>query len=197
MPAALTALAALDSCLKRYRRVKVVKALEGLPVDIYGENWQQHVGDVASFRLLTPSPNHNHAFSHLCQHYAGLVNFDPNFGHGTNERAVSALALGIPISNNRNPRTDDEVGCIPYDFTDASIRDAAERLLAHRGDVPLNPAFAWEYLVCKLLGEIAAEGDAALVREARDSTTLREARDTSAMSEADHRVEASPDAVLA
>ena len=179
VPAALTALAALDSCLKRYRRVKVVQALKGLPVDIYGENWQQHVGDVASFRLLTPEPNHNHAFSHLCQHYAGLVNFDPNFGHGTNERAVSALALGIPIANNRNPRTDDEVGCIPYSFTDASIRDAAERLLEHRGEVPLNATFAWEYLVCKLLGEIAAEANAKVVRAE------------------DHRVEASADAVLA
>jgi hypothetical protein len=43
-PGALVALCAIDSCLKRYRRVKVVQALKGLPVDIYGENWQQHVG---------------------------------------------------------------------------------------------------------------------------------------------------------
>ena len=84
----LIALCAIDSCLKRYRRVKVAQALHGMPVDIYGQNWEQHVGDVASFRLLTPDPNHNHAFSYLCQEYAGLVNFDPNFGHGTNERAL-------------------------------------------------------------------------------------------------------------
>jgi hypothetical protein len=156
-PGALVALCAIDSCLKRYRRVKVVQALKGLPVDIYGENWQQHVGGAPSFRLLTPNPNHNHAFSHLCQHYAGLVNFDPNFGHGTNERAVSALALGIPIANNHNARTDASVGCIPYHFDDASIRHAAERLLAWRDDVPLAPQHSWEYLVGKLLAEIASE----------------------------------------
>ena len=157
LPGALVALCAIDSCLKRYRRVKVVQALKGLPVDIYGENWQQHVGRTPSFRLLTPNPNHNHAFSHLCQHYAGLVNFDPNFGHGTNERAVSALALGIPIANNHNARTDASVGCIPYHFDDASIRAAAEKLLDYRADVPLDPAHAWEYLVGRLLAEIAAE----------------------------------------
>lgn len=156
-PGALIALCAIDSCLKRYRRVKVVQALKGLPVDIYGENWQQHVGGTPSFRLLTPNPNHNHAFSHLCQHYAGLVNFDPNFGHGTNERAVSALALGIPIANNHNARTDASVGCIPYHFDDASIRTAAEKLLAYRGDVPLDSGNTWEYLVGRLLAEIAAE----------------------------------------
>ncbi|HEY4957722.1 MAG TPA: hypothetical protein VII31_07900 [Caldimonas sp.] len=160
-PGALVALCAIDSCLKRYRRVKVVKALKGLPVDIYGENWQQHVGKAPSFRLLTPSPNHNHAFSHLCQHYAGLVNFDPNFGHGTNERAVSALALGTPIANNFNARTDGLVGCIPYHFEDASIRNAAEQLLGYRGAVPLQASHTWEYLVGRLLGEIAAEAAAA------------------------------------
>jgi hypothetical protein len=156
-PAALIALCAIDSCLKRYRRVKVVRALKGLPVDIYGENWQQHVGQAPSFRLLTPNPNHNHAFSHICQHYAGLVNFDPNFGHGTNERAISALALGIPIANNFNARTDASVGCIPYHFEDASIRSAAERLLSWRGEVPLDAANTWEYLVGRLLGAIASE----------------------------------------
>jgi hypothetical protein len=154
-PEAMVALCAIDSNLKRYRRVKVVKALAGLPVDIYGENWLQHVGDVRSFRLLTPEPNHNHAFSYLCQEYAGLVNFDPNFGHGTNERAVSALAMGVPIANNFNLRTDHMAGCIPYHFSDASIRHAAERLLAHRGEVRLAPELSWEYLIGQLLGEIA------------------------------------------
>jgi hypothetical protein len=150
-PEAMVALCALDSNLKRYRRVKVVKALKGLPVDIYGENWYQHVGEVRSFRILTPEPNHNHAFGHICQDYAGLVNFDPNFGHGTNERAVTALAMGIPIANNFNLRTDHMTGCIPYHFSDASIRHAAERLLNYRGEVPLAPELSWEYLVGRLL----------------------------------------------
>jgi hypothetical protein len=172
-PARVVAVCAIDSCLKRYRRVKVVKALAGMPVDIFGENWQQHVGNVASFRLLTPDPNHNHAFSYICQHYAGLFNFDPNFGHGTNERAVSALALGVPIANNFNLRTDNRTGCIPYVFTDESIRHAAQRLLDYRGEVPLAAQDTWEHLVGRLLGDIAAEGAAnATPRGAMPQTDL-------------------------
>jgi hypothetical protein len=152
---AMVALCALDSTLKRYRRVKVVKALRGLPVDIYGENWAQHVGDEPSFRLLTPNPNHNHAFSYLCQHYAGLVNFDPNFGDGTNERAISALAMGVPIANNFNLRTNGLDGVIPYHFNDESIRSAAVRLLSHQRPVPTPAGHSWEALVGQLLRQVA------------------------------------------
>jgi len=154
-PEAMTALSAIDSCLKRYRRVKVAKALRGMPVDFYGENWQQHVGDAPSFRFLKPDPDHNHAFSHTCQDYAGLVNFDPNFGHGTNERAVSALAMGIPIANNFNLRTDHAPGCFPYHFSDESIRFAAERVLAFDARIEPDARHTWEYLVRRLLGDIA------------------------------------------
>lgn len=155
-PEYLVAMCALDSCLKRYRRVKVVRALRGMPVDIYGENWEQYVADEKSFNLLKPDPNHNHAFSYICQHYAGLVNFDPNFGDGTNERAVSALAMGVPIANNFNLRTDHFEGCYPYHFSDESIRFAASKLLTHSGPVPNPPDNAWEYLVGRLLRGIAA-----------------------------------------
>jgi hypothetical protein len=156
-PETMVALCAIDSCLKRYRRLKVAYALRGLPVDIYGRNWEQYVGNVASFRFRTPEPDHNHAFSHICQHYAGLVNFDPNFGHGTNERAVSALAAGIPIANNFNLRTDGAAGCFPYHFTDDSIRFAAEQALRFRGEIEPDPNHAWEYLVRRLLAGIAAQ----------------------------------------
>jgi len=159
-PQHLTALCALDSCLKRHRRVKVVNALRGMPVDIYGENWGPYVGDEASFRLLTPDPNHNHAFSYLVQHYSGLVNFDPNFGDGTNERAVSALAMGVPIANNRNLTTDGLAGVHVYDFDDASIRAAADRVLAHAEPVPTPVGNTWEHLVGGLLRGIGAEAAA-------------------------------------
>jgi hypothetical protein len=156
-PDAMTALCAIDSCLKRYRRVKVARAIRGLPVDFFGENWPQHVGDCSSFRFFKPIPDHNHVFSHLCQHYSGLVNFDPNFGHGTNERAVSALAMGIPIANNFNLRTDGLSGCYSYHFTDESIRFAVERLYAHEGPVEIQATHTWEYLLRVLLTEIAGQ----------------------------------------
>jgi hypothetical protein len=155
VPDYMIALCAMDSCLKRYRRVKVVMALRGMPVDIYGENWGQYVGNERSFRLLTPNPNHNHAFSYLVQHYAGLVNFDPNFGNGTNERAVSALAMGIPIANNFNLTTDHLAGVHPYHFSDESIRFAASKLLSHTEPAPTPKGNTWEGLVGGLLRRIA------------------------------------------
>lgn len=155
VPRWLPALAAMDSCLKRHRRVKVVLALRGLPVDVYGENWGPYVGTERSMRLLTPQPNHNHVFSYVCQHYAGVFNFDPNFADGTNERAVSALAMGVPIANNFNRVTDGLPGVHTYHFHEESIRHAAHRLLAHDGPVPTPVAHTWEHRVGALLRAIA------------------------------------------
>jgi hypothetical protein len=156
-PEFMTALCAIDSCMKRYRRVKVVTALRNHPVDIYGANWEPYVAGSTAQRIRTANPNHNHAFSHICQHYQGVFNFDPNFGNGTNERAVSALALGIPIANNFNRSTDALTGVYPYHFSDESIRHAADRLLAHRDAVPTPVGNTWEHLVGGLLRRIAAE----------------------------------------
>ncbi len=156
-PEFTTALCAIDSCMKRYRRVKVVTALRNYPIDIYGANWEPYVAGSTAQRIRTANPNHNHAFSHICQHYQGVFNFDPNFANGTNERAVSALALGIPIANNFNRSTDGLPGVYPYHFSDESIRHAADRLLAHRDAVPTPVDNTWEHLVGGLLRRIAAE----------------------------------------
>lgn len=153
----LPAIATMDSCLKRYRRTKVVLALREFPLDIYGENWGPYVANHRDARVLVPEPNHNHVFSYVVQHYAGLVNFDPNFGDGTNERAVSALAMGVPIANNFNARTDGVPGVHAYHFSDDSIRRAAERVLAHRDPVPTPLDNTWEWRVGGLLRAIAAE----------------------------------------
>jgi hypothetical protein len=156
-PEFMTALCAIDSCLKRYRRVKVVTALRNHPVDIYGVNWEPYVAGSTAQRIRTANPNHNHAFSHICQHYQGVFNFDPNFGNGTNERAVSALAVGIPIANNFNRSSEGLSGVYSYHFSDESIRHAADRLLAHRDAVPTPIGNTWEHLVGGLLRRIAAE----------------------------------------
>lgn len=148
---ALPALSALDAWMKRYRRVKVVRALRGMPVDIYGKNWGPYIEGSKTMRLLTPVPDHNHSFSHICQHYAGLVNFDPNFGHGTNERVVTALRLGVPSANNFNVRTDGSAGCFPYVFSDESICFAAEQVLRYRGEVPPDATLTWEHVIDRLL----------------------------------------------
>jgi hypothetical protein len=157
----MVALCAVDSSLKRYRRVKVVRALEEFPLDIYGRNWERYIEGNPNHRSRSADPDHNHAFSYVVQDYAGLINVDPNYGDGSNERAVSALAMGIPVANNFNLKTDTISGCYPYHFTDESIRAAARRVLAHRGEISTPVANTWEHLVGRLLRAIAANAVAA------------------------------------
>lgn len=161
-PPWMTAVCAMDSCLKRYRRVKVVRALRQFPLDIYGQNWERYVADAPSVRQLTPDPNHNHVFSYVCQHYAGLVNIDPNYANGTNERAVSALAMGIPVANNFNLMSDGLPGVYTYHFSDESIRCAAERVLSHAAPVPTPMINTWEYQVGCLLRKMAQQSEGAM-----------------------------------
>jgi len=82
------------------------------------EKREQHVATPRSFRFCKPDPDHNHAFSHVCQHYAGLVNFDPNFGHGTNERAVSRARHGNSDRQPTSTSPDNAVGLLPVSFSD-------------------------------------------------------------------------------
>ncbi|MEI8301950.1 MAG: hypothetical protein WCG13_01560 [Burkholderiales bacterium] len=152
----MVALCAVDSSLKRYRRVKVVRALRDFPLDIYGRNWERYIEGNPNHRMCTANPDHNHAFSHVVQDYAGLINVDPNYGDGSNERAVSALAMGIPVANNFNLKTDPIPGCYPYHFTDESIRAAARRVLAHRGEINTPVVNTWEHQIGRLLRAIAA-----------------------------------------
>lgn len=150
-------LCVIDSALKRYRRGFLVDALRDFPLDIYGKNWERRVADAPAIRLKTPEPDHNAVFSHVCQHYGGVLNIDPNWGEGTNERAASALAMGARLATSRNPRVDGIAGCFQYDLTRESIRAACEQALNGPRPAPRNAGFAWEYVVSTLLAEIAAD----------------------------------------
>ena len=146
-------IAAIDAGLKRYRRVKVVRALKGLSVDIYGRGWEQYV-EGCGFKLLTPEPNHNAMFGTLCQGYAGVVNFDPNFGVGTNERAMTALATGTRLMNNSNSRIGGMTGVYTYSFGDepAKIRSVAERMFTNVWtESKMVTGYGWEEGVGRVL----------------------------------------------
>ncbi len=160
-PERLSETAALDASLKRYRRVKVVQALKGLPVDIYGKGWEPYLsgayqGGYDTFRILTPEPDHNQAFGHICQAYAGVVNFDPNFGHGTNERAMTALAMGMPLLTNHNDRVSGLPGCSIYSFSDLPerIHDYAEQMLDGKLEPKLD--YGWDEGMGRLLAQMGA-----------------------------------------
>lgn len=96
----LPALIAVDSWIKRHRRLEAVRSLQGLPVDFYGSGWQELLGDVPDFRYV--GQVHHQDIATLLRHYRGLVNFDPNWSHGVHDRVYTACAMGVAALTNDN-----------------------------------------------------------------------------------------------
>jgi len=150
-------LCVIDSAIKRYRRALLIESLQDFPLDIYGKNWEKYVGPSSAIRLRQPEPDHNLTFGHICQHYAGVVNIDPNWGEGTNERAITALTMGVRVATNKNKRIENVVGCYPYSLTRESIRSACSQALTGVKPVPPLADATWEYLIGKFLMEVSAD----------------------------------------
>ena len=93
-------LCALDSWTKRERRLKAARSLMGLPVDFFGNGWQQVLGDVSDFRYRGDVGHDDIAL--LMTHYAGVVNFDPNWSAGVHDRVYTAVAMGTTVLTNDN-----------------------------------------------------------------------------------------------
>lgn len=144
----------IDSSMKRFRRFFLIHSLKNFPIDLYGKNWEPYASDWSDIRICSASPDHNEAFGQICQHYGGVVNIDPNWGWGTNERVITALALGTKSITSTNRRVDNIGWCFQYDFTEASILGAAERLLNSRETTGAVPEASWEYLISSLLYEM-------------------------------------------
>jgi len=150
-------LCVIDSAIKRYRRALLIESLQDFPLDIYGKNWEKYVSPPSAIRLRQPVPDHNLTFGHICQHYAGVVNIDPNWGEGTNERAITALTMGVRVATNKNKRIENIVGCYQYSLNRESIRAACSQALTGAKPVaPLADA-TWEYLIGKFLMEVSAD----------------------------------------
>jgi hypothetical protein len=96
----LPALIAVDSWVKRQRRIAAVRSLQGLPVDFYGAGWKEVLGDVPDFRHVGQVRHGDIAT--VLPHYRGVVNFDPNWSHGVHDRVYTAAAMGVPVLTNQN-----------------------------------------------------------------------------------------------
>ncbi|MDD2976678.1 hypothetical protein [Aquabacterium sp.] len=96
----LPALIAVDSWVKRHRRLAAVRSLQGVPVDFFGTGWRELLGDVPDFRYVGNIKHQDIAT--LLRHYRGLVNFDPNWQHGVHDRVYTACAMGTAVITNDN-----------------------------------------------------------------------------------------------
>lgn len=92
---------AVDSWVKRLRRLLAVQSLAGVPVDFFGTGWREVLGEVPGFRHVG-TIRHDH-IARLAPHYRALLNFDPNWAGGLHDRVFTALAAGSGVVTNDNP----------------------------------------------------------------------------------------------
>jgi hypothetical protein len=150
-PEWIDALCAIDSAIKRYRRVFLINAIQDLPIDLYGKNWNKYIKADSNMRVMRFEPDDNRSFSYICQEYAGLINIDPNWSNGTNERAVTALALGINVASNSNKMLENLEGFYQYDLSRSSIREACALALKSPCAYKYYGQFSWETVITRLM----------------------------------------------
>ena len=113
----LPALIAIDSWVKRDRRLRAMRSAAGLSVDFFGTGWQALLGDIRDFRHMGQIGHHEIAAR--LGRYRALINFDPNWTHGVHGRVYSALDAGCGVLTQVNEALDvpGEVGAavLTYD----------------------------------------------------------------------------------
>ena len=117
----------LDSAIKRYRRFTLIDSINDYPIDIYGKNWEKFINpNKSNVKICTAIPDDNSTFGYLCQKYYGVLNTDPNWGYGSNERAMTAFALGIPLLTNKNYFFKNDDNVVQYTYSKKSIHDSID-----------------------------------------------------------------------
>jgi hypothetical protein len=140
-------ISSVDSAVKRFRRRFLVEALEGFPVDIFGKNWEQHLPGDTTIRIKTPYPDQNVILAKYMPFYRGVVNIDPNWSYGTNERAALAVATGVPLVTNHNSVILENPAVFPYRLARGSIMNAVSDLYSGPRRFQHDTTHTWEGLV--------------------------------------------------
>lgn len=100
----LPVLTAVDSWVKRHRRIEAVRSLVGLPCDFFGHGWSELLGPVQGFRYVGQIRHTD--IAKLAVNYLGLVNFDPNWSHGVHDRVFTVGGMGVRVLTNDNAGLD-------------------------------------------------------------------------------------------
>ena len=96
----LKVVVAVDSWVKRHRRIAAIRSLAGIPCDFFGHGWEALLGPVPGFRHV--GQIHHEDIAKLVPHYLGMVNFDPNWSHGLHDRVYTVSAMGGRVLTNTN-----------------------------------------------------------------------------------------------
>lgn len=124
----ISSLCAIDSKLKKERRLMLVNGLANFPVDVFGKGWERYIDfNKTKMRHLTATPDLHSTYSLLSQRYAAVVNIDPNWGYGAHDRVATALHYGTPVLTNRNFQFMDCT--FQYTFSGGSLAKSAQAML--------------------------------------------------------------------
>ena len=126
-------IARLDAFQKRRRRTLAIQALRDYPLDFYGPGWETVAVDFRNSRFLGSITYEQ--IGEVCQSYAALLNFDPNWAHGLHDRVYTAVGNGCRVMTNTSGAIDDisqDVSdCIfAYDPNNPVLSYAADRAMS-------------------------------------------------------------------
>jgi hypothetical protein len=126
-------LSRIDSYQKRHRRIMALQALKDYPIDIYGTGWEQFAVNFRDCRFRGTVAHGE--IGALCQQYAVLLNFDPNWDHGLHDRVYTATGNGCRVLTNHSAALNDlklpsHDSLFAYDANNPLIANLAERALS-------------------------------------------------------------------
>ncbi len=131
---------AVDSWMKRERRIQAIASLRGVPVDFFGTGWREHFREVPGFNYVGRVRHDD--IARVLGHYQATVNFDPNWQGGMHDRVYTAAAMGTHVITNEN--TGFLTAGLPSDLvtTYDANRPQLARLVADRGLLAGTPSGA-------------------------------------------------------
>jgi hypothetical protein len=145
----LTLIRELDAYIRYRRGNRVIEALLGHPVDVFGSGWD-HVawpgGRAASFHGVG---NWQATMRHLPQ-YLGRLSVDPLIGESFHDRVFFALAAGVPPVTEANAFIRAQAPALePYTFdaTREQIGQAVDAVLSDPADALARTEATWQAML--------------------------------------------------
>ena len=130
----------MDAFQKRHRRVQTIEALDDVPIDIFGPNWEPYTAKLSDCRYLGSIPYES--LPTLCQRYSVILDFNPGWGHALHDRVYTGVGNGCRVMTNScraisDLNLPDSDAIIPYDVGDPNLAEVALHALALP---PMEPA---------------------------------------------------------
>lgn len=147
-------IAVIDSYAKRKRRLLILESTRHLPVDFWGKNWGKYLACGDSARCYNPSPDVNRMFPALFSIYRGVLNIEPSFSEGANERSTTAALNGFAMANSETGFLRGIDSIFTYRLTGESIEAAVADALRYSGPKTPRPEFGSETVISQFLTKI-------------------------------------------